>query len=63
MRQVGNIISMGVAMSIFAVFIGRVEIKPEYYPEFIRSLKLIFIIAGAFCFAGVFLSFARYGKR
>jgi len=63
MRQSGNIISMGIAMSLFAVFIGRVEITPEYYPEFIHSLKLTFIIAAVFCFGGVFLSLARYNRR
>ena len=35
MRQIGMMLSMGIAMLIFAIFIGRVEISPEYYPVFV----------------------------
>jgi len=52
-------LSMGIAMLIFAVFIGRVEITPEYYPVFVRSLKMAFVIFAGLCFAGIFASLAR----
>jgi hypothetical protein len=31
MRLLGQMLSMGIAMMIFAIFIGPVEIKPAYY--------------------------------
>ncbi|MDD1744604.1 MAG: MFS transporter [Candidatus Methanoperedens sp.] len=59
MRLVGQMLSMGIAMIIFAVFIGRVEITPEYYISFLKSMNTAFIIFSALCFAGVFASLAR----
>jgi len=59
MRQLGMIFSMGIAMITFVVFIGRVEITPEYYPAFIQSLHISFIVFTALCFGGIFASMAR----
>jgi len=59
MRQLGMILSMGIAMITFVLFIGRVEITPEYYPAFIRSLNIAFIVFTALCFGGIFASMAR----
>jgi len=46
-------------MVLFSVYIGRVEITPEYYPVFVRSLKIAFVIFAALCFGGIFASLAR----
>ena len=59
MRTVGMTLSMGIAMLIFAIFIGRVEITPEYYPVFVISLKIAFVIFATLCFGGIFASLAR----
>lgn len=59
MRQTGGMLSMGVVMLIFTLFIGRVEITPEYYHEFVRSFRLAVSISAALCFSGVFLSLGR----
>jgi len=59
MRQVGMMFSMGTAMVIFAIYIGRVEITPEYYLVFTRGVKVAFIIFAALCFGGIFASLAR----
>jgi EmrB/QacA subfamily drug resistance transporter len=59
MRQVGMVLSMGVAMLMFALYIGRVEITPEYYPLFQQSMKASFTIFAILCFAGIFASLAR----
>jgi len=59
MRQVGMMLSMGVAMLLFAVYIGRVQITPEYYELFLRSVKVAFIIFACLCFGGIFASLAR----
>lgn len=59
MRQIGMTLSMGIAMLIFALFIGRVEITAEYYPSFLASTKMAFMIFTALCFGGIFASLAR----
>ncbi len=59
MRQVGMMLSMGIAMLIFAIYIGRVEITPEYYSIFLESTKIAFVIFAALCFVGIFASLAR----
>ena len=59
MRQVGMVLSMGVAMLLFTMYIGRVQITPEYYPLFQQSAKTAFIIFAVLCFAGIFASLAR----
>ena len=59
MRQVGMSFSMGIAMLLFAIYIGRVEITPEYYPSFLSSTQTAFIIFTALCCGGIFASLVR----
>ena len=59
MRQVGMMLSMGVAMLLFAVYVGRVQITPEYYDLFLKSVRVAFIVFACFCFGGIFASLAR----
>jgi MFS family permease len=59
MRQVGMMLSMGIAMMLFAVYIGRVQITPEYYDLFLKSAKVAFVVFACLCFGGVFASLAR----
>jgi len=59
MRSVGMMLSMGIAMLISAIYVGRVEITPEYYSAFIAGMKVAFIIFAALCFVGIFASLAR----
>jgi EmrB/QacA subfamily drug resistance transporter len=59
MRQVGMVLSMGIAMLMFTLYIGRVQITPEYYPLFQQSIKTAFIIFAILCFGGIFASLAR----
>jgi EmrB/QacA subfamily drug resistance transporter len=59
MRQVGMMLSMGIAMLLFAVYIGRVQITPEYYDAFLTSARVAFIIFACLCFGGIFASLAR----
>lgn len=62
MRLVGQTISMGVALMIFAVYIGRVQISPANFSQFLSGMKVGFSVFSALCFAGVFASLAR-GNR
>ena len=59
MRLVGQMLSMGIALLLFALYIGRVEITPEAYPAFLASLKTAFAIFAALCVGGIFASLAR----
>lgn len=59
MRLTGQMLSMGIAMLIFAIYIGRVQITPEHYTLFLRSAKAAFIIFASLCFGGIFASLAR----
>jgi EmrB/QacA subfamily drug resistance transporter len=59
MRAVGMVLSMGVAMLMFALYMGRVQITPEYYPLFQQSMKTAFTIFAILCFGGIFASLAR----
>ena len=59
MRLVGNMLSMGIVMLLFATGMGRVQITPEYYPLFLKSVRVAFIIFAALCFGGIFASLAR----
>ena len=59
MRQIGMTFSMGMVMFIFGMYIGHVQITPEYYPAFITSVNTAFIIFAILCFGGIFASLAR----
>jgi EmrB/QacA subfamily drug resistance transporter len=63
MRLTGQAFSMGMALLLFALYIGRVQITPEYYPLFLKSMKIAFSISAALCFAGIFASIARGRTR
>jgi len=59
MRMVGQMFSMGIAMLLFALFIGNVRITPENLPSFLLSMRFAFILFGILCFGGIFASLAR----
>jgi len=63
MRLTGQMLSLGIAMLLFALFIGRVQISPQYYPAFLTSMRTAFTIFAALCFGGIFTSFARGNMR
>ena len=42
MRLTGQMLSMGIAMLVFALVIGRVQITPASYPFFLKSVRIIF---------------------
>lgn len=59
MRLTGQMFSMGIAMLIFALVMGRVPITPQHYGQFLASARVAFSIFTALCFAGIFMSLAR----
>jgi hypothetical protein len=63
MRLTGQMLSLGIVMLIFGVYIGKVQIMPEYYPLFLKSVKAAFAIFAVLCFGGIFASLARGKMR
>lgn len=63
MRLIGQMFSMGVAALILSVYVGKVQITPEYYGPLLASIRTAFIVFAVFCFGGVFASLARGKMR
>ncbi len=59
MRLTGQMFSLGIAVLIFALTMGGVQITAEYYPLFLTSAKTTFITFAVLCVGGVFASLAR----
>jgi EmrB/QacA subfamily drug resistance transporter len=58
-RTVGQTLSMGIAMVVMAIIVGREEINPGNYEAFVHSARICFVIFAAICFGGIFASLAR----
>lgn len=63
MRLVGQMLSMGIASLILAVFVGNVQIGPQNYPAFLSGFRFAFIIFAVMCLIGVLASLARGNVR
>jgi hypothetical protein len=59
MRGMGMVFSMGITLLIFSIYIGEVQITSEYFPVFLRCVKLAFTFFAVLCFGGIFASLAR----
>jgi len=59
MRVLGQALSMGIALVLFALFIGANALSPALYPAFMKSMKAGFIIFSLLCGLGIFASLAR----
>jgi hypothetical protein len=63
MRLVGQMLSMGMAMMIIAVFIGRVAITPGVYDQLVTSIRAGFALFSVLCLAGIYFSLARNREK
>ena len=63
MRLLGQMLSMGIATLVIALYIGRVRITPDLYPLLISSIKVAFTISACLCAAGIFFSLYRGDLR
>lgn len=59
MRLIGQMVSMGAAMVVIAVYVGKVEITPAYYGLFLESVKTLFVVFAGLCIGGVGASLLR----
>jgi hypothetical protein len=56
--MIGMAFSMGITILVFSIFVGKVQITSEYYPHFLRCLRLTFSLFVALCLGGVLASLA-----
>jgi EmrB/QacA subfamily drug resistance transporter len=63
MRLVGQMLSMGIAALIIALYVGEVEITSVQYPAFLRAFRTGFLVCGGMCVLGIFASLARGNLR
>ena len=63
MRMVGQMLSMGIAMMLISLYLGRNPINPSTFPAFRSAMKTGFIIFAVLSVAGVFASLARNSKK
>jgi EmrB/QacA subfamily drug resistance transporter len=54
MRTAGMMVSMGIVMILFSLYIGGAEITPARYPDFLESVRTGFIIFTALSLLGLF---------
>jgi EmrB/QacA subfamily drug resistance transporter len=59
MRMIGQMMSMGIAMMLIALYLGQNAINPGNYPGLIASMRTGFIIFSGLSFLGIFASLAR----
>jgi MFS family permease len=59
MRLLGQMVSMAIAMVVFAIFIGREPISPANYAQFLKSVQVSFMIFGLVCLVGTIFSLMR----
>ena len=62
MRLLGQMLSMGLVLMVFAILIGSARITPANYPALQDSIVTVFAIGTALCVTGVFVALAG-GKR
>jgi EmrB/QacA subfamily drug resistance transporter len=58
-RLIGQMLSMSIAILIFTLVIGQVEITPRVYDQLITSVRLAFLVFALLCFGGIFASLVR----
>jgi len=63
MRMLGMVLSMGITILIFSMYIGKVQMTSEYYPLFLRCVRMAFTFLGVLCFGGILASLARGDVR
>ena len=63
MRMVGQMMSMGIAMMLISLYIGKETINPLTYKGLISAMRTGFIIFSVLSVTGIFASLARHSKN
>ena len=59
MRLIGQMLSMGMVIVIFTIYIGSAKITSENQAAFLQSTRTAFILFSILCFIGIFASLSR----
>jgi EmrB/QacA subfamily drug resistance transporter len=59
MRVMGMVLSMDITILIFSIYIGKAQITSEYYPLFLRCVRMTFAFLAILCIGGILASLAR----
>ncbi|HLN55817.1 MAG TPA: MFS transporter [Bacteroidales bacterium] len=62
MRMIGQMMSMGIAMMLIAIYLGKKPISPDTYPGLLASMRTGFVIFSVLSVFGIFASLARNRK-
>jgi EmrB/QacA subfamily drug resistance transporter len=62
MRMIGQMMSMGIAMMLISLYIGKQTINPATYPGLISAMRTGFVIFSILSVLGIFASLARHDK-
>jgi MFS family permease len=63
MRLVGQMLSMGIATMIIALYVGRVQITPNLYGQMLMATKVGFVVFAVLSLVGIFFSLRREDLR
>ena len=55
-RSIGMVLSMGIVMILFTLLMGGEQITPQYYPAFLTSMKVGFIVFAILSFCLLYTS-------
>ena len=58
-RLIGQMLSMSVAVLIFTLIIGQVQINTAVYEQLLKSIRIAFSVFALLCFGGIFPSMVR----
>lgn len=59
MRAIGQLASIAIVMIIFSLVIGRVQVTPDVYPQFLVSVQISFLVLSILNVLGIFARYAR----
>ncbi|HPP77242.1 MAG TPA: MFS transporter [Methanospirillum sp.] len=63
MRLLGQMLSMGIAMMIIAIVVGKVDITPDMSDELMSAMNIGFVAFSIMCLIGIFFSMVRGNVR
>jgi EmrB/QacA subfamily drug resistance transporter len=63
MRLIGQMLSMGIASLIIALYVGEVEITPLQHPAFLLAFRAGFFLFAGLCCGGILASLRRGNLR
>jgi EmrB/QacA subfamily drug resistance transporter len=63
MRLIGQMLSMGISLMVFSVFVGNQQISADTYHQFLPATRVAFAVFALLCLLGVFASLARGHHR